>query len=675
MALSSEQKLKVSRSVGRMIAGTIRLVAKTSKIVRQPPELEGMMKDQHPLIMACWHGQFMMLPLFDPGGVKVKAMVARHGDAELIGEAMRQFGVELIRGAGAGTRKKDRGGVHALRASVRALSKDEATVVMTADVPTGTPRRAGEGIVTIARLSGRPIVPVAAATKRYLTLKTWSRLTINLPFSKLALVAGEPIYVPREIDDAQLEHYRQQLEDSLNQATEEAYRLAGAETKRKTPKNTAATPPPKPGFLLKTYRRVTSLSRPAAALLLKIRQRKGKEIRTRSDERFGRATAARPRGTMVWFHAASVGETNAILPLMQEMEKRRPDLMFLLTTGTVTSAKLADQRLSPRAIHQFVPLDTAKYAKNFIQHWNPDLAIFTESEIWPNLILETEAARVPLVLVNARMSERSYKRWAKALGFSRPLFARFTKVLAQNAQIARWFSELGARDVINTGNLKIDSPPPPVDDATLKQLTSHLGDRPHFVCASTHDGEDEILINAHIKLAERLGNVCTIIAPRHPERSAKIAELVEAKALKGALRSKGELPQADTDIYIADTIGELGTFYKLSPIAFIGGSLIRHGGQNPIEAVRHGAAILSGPSQTNFQDAYRTLEHHQAMHTVTTADDIASKVAALLEDETEITRMQSGAVDALASLEGALEKTLDALLPLLPETVGLKRAS
>ncbi|MGH1418780.1 MAG: glycosyltransferase N-terminal domain-containing protein [Hyphomicrobiaceae bacterium] len=678
MALSAERKTKFNRNAGRALASVIRFVQKSSNVVRTPPDLLPQLKDEHPLILACWHGQFMMLHMMDPGGVKVKAMVARHGDAELIGEAMRQFGVELIRGAGAGSRKKDRGGAHALRAAVKAL-KDNNTVVMTADVPTGQARRAGEGIVMIARLSGRPIVPVAVATRYFWALKTWSRLTINLPFSKLVLAGGAPIYVPRNASEADLEVYRQRVEDSLNDVTKLAYRTAGANIERATPspedQRNGPTPPPKPGFALKTYRKATSALRATTPLMLKFRERRGKEIAGRRDERYGEATAARPEGPMIWFHAASVGETNAILPLMAALGKRRPDLSFLLTTGTVTSAKLADTRLGPRSIHQFVPLDTPQYAHRFIQHWRPDLAVFTESEIWPNLILETESANVPIALVNGRMSKRSFKRWRKSRGLAKQLFGRFTIVLAQNKRMAGFFSDLGTKDVVTSGNLKIDSPPPPVNDAALAALRDSLGTRSFYVCASTHDGEEEIIIKAHKRLSERVKSVCTIIAPRHPERGKAIADLVKAHGLGVAMRSKGELPTEKTDIYIADTIGELGTFYKLTSIAYIGGSLVDRGGQNPIEAVHHDAAVLTGPSKRNFQDEFATLERNKALQTVTSSDDLAFKLAALIKDETEVKRMQSGARTALTSLEGALGVTVANLLPILPQAIGLKRAS
>lgn len=678
MAQSPDQRSAIKRLAGRSLARAISLVARTSTICTDPPDLFQRLAADHPLILACWHGQFMMLSVLRPDGARVKAMVARHGDADLIGEAMQALGVELIRGAGAGGRRKDRGGAAALRGALGAL-EDGASVVMTADVPPGPARRAGEGIVTIARLSGRPIVPVAAATSRFHALDTWSRMTINLPFSTLAYAAGPPIYVPRELDEAGVEHYRLALEQSLNAATARAYELAGADVARIAPRALpcADSPIAEPGLGLKAYRAATRAFAPAAPLLLGLRARQGKEEPSRRGERFGIAGAPRPEGQLMWCHAASVGEANAVLPLIDALSARRPGLNVLLTTGTVTSAGLAARRLAANGIHQYVPLDVARYAARFLDHWRPDLAVFTESEIWPNLVLETAQRGIPLALVNARMSPRSYKRWRKRPSLSAPLFGRFDLVLAQNEKLARWFQDLGARRVLAVGNLKIDAPPPPVDLAELEALRAAIGDRPTFVAASTHDGEELIIATAHRRLARDLPGLLTVIAPRHPERGTHIAEQLKGQGLKTVQRSLGRPPAADTDIYIADTIGELGTLYSLAGVAFLGGSLIDRGGQNPIEAIRHGAAVLTGPSWSNFKDAYAALIRHGGAIEVKDAAAMATALARLAADRGELARMQSGAETALATLAGALERTADALDAMLPggDDARLRRAS
>ena len=675
MARSPDSARKLNRLAGRALASMISLVKRTSRAVYEPENALVRLAGDHPCIVAVWHGQFMMSSGFRPSPeTKVAAMVARHGDAELIGAAMARFGVELIRGAGAGGRRKDRGGAYALRQAVRYL-KDGYSIVMTADVPPGPARRAGMGIVMMARLSGRPIVPCAAATSRFKSLNTWSRMTINLPGSKLAYVAGEPIWVPPDAGETELEVARAQLERALNAATARAYEIAGADLARATPHGTdAAAPPAAPDFRLKAYRTSMSLLRPFTPLLLKLRERSGKEDPRRRGERLGIASMARPNGVLCWVHAASVGETNAVLPVIEALGNARPDLNFLLTTGTVTSAGLAGRRLGPRAVHQYVPLDAPEYAARFLEHWKPDLAVFTESEIWPSLILETSACNIPIALVNGRLSHRSRRRWQRNKTTAMPLFGRFNIVLAQNDRLAQGFSALGARNVHSVGNLKIDAPPPPVDLNELERLKAALGERPVFAAASTHEGEEETIAAAHRALTRQFENLCTIIAPRHPERGTALAETLKNLGFNVAQRSLGAVPGPRTDIYVADTIGELGTLYALAPVAFIGGSLIDRGGQNPIEAVRHGVAVLTGPHWQNFRDAYRTLLRHDGAIEIKSSADIAAAVTKLFESPAELQRMRAGATQALSTLSGALDKTVAALLRYLPDE-RLKRAS
>lgn len=602
-------------------------------------------------------------------------MVARHGDAELIGAAMERFGLDLIRGAGAGGRRKDRGGAHALRQAVRYLN-DEYSLVMTADVPPGPARRAGIGIVTIARLSGRPIVPCASATSRFIALNTWSRLTINLPFSRLAYSVGEPIFVPPDAGEAELELARQRLEQSLNAQTRRAYELAGADAARIAPPGVhdPNAPAAQPGLRLKIYSAAMSLLRPLAPLILRLRERSGKEDGRRRGERLGIAGAARPNGVVCWVHAASVGETNVALPVIEALCAARPDLNVVLTTGTVTSAGLAERRLGPCAIHQYVPLDAPQYAARFLDHWRPDLAVFTESEIWPSLILATASRNIPIALINARLSQRSRRRWQRNRSMALPLFQRLNIVLAQNERLATTFAALGAREAVAVGNLKIDAPPPPVDGTELARLQTALAGRPVLAAASTHEGEEETIAAAHRALSRKFENICTIIAPRHPERGTALAEMLKNLGFNVAQRSLGALPGPRTDIYIADTIGELGTLYALAPVAFIGGSLIEHGGQNPIEAVRHGTAVLTGPHRQNFRDAYGILLRNGGAIEVRSAADITVAVTRLMSNPAELQRMREGATEALSSLSGALDKTVEALLRYLPEE-RLKRAS
>ncbi|MBY0225651.1 MAG: DUF374 domain-containing protein [Hyphomicrobium sp.] len=665
MAHTSPDKVSAARLAGRQLARLVRFVHRTSNVIAEPDGIIDRLSADHPCIVALWHGQFMMASMHRPD-VPVAAMVARHGDAEFIGATMESLGVKLVRGAGAGDRKKDRGGASALRAALQCLANG-TSFVMTADVPPGPARRCGEGIVTLARMSGRPIVPLAVASSRSLVLDTWSRLTINLPFSKLAFVYGEPIFVPRDASPDQLEDIRQSVERALNTATRRAYALAGADPARSTPRSAdPSLPPPNPGLLLRVYRGASRLLAPIAPIVLARRAERGKEDPARQDERLGRSLRSRPDGPVAWIHAASVGEFMAVLPVIDRLRVARADVTLLVTTGTVTSAGLAAARLGPRAIHQFVPIDTPQAVTGFLDHWKPSLAIFTESEIWPNLMLATSQRKIPLVLVNARMSSRSSQRWRRRKRIAKQLFGQFRLVLAQNAVYARNFRQLGAPQTMNVGNLKIDAPAPPVDAVELERLRRIIGNRPILVGASTHEGEERILAQAHQIMREGMPGLLTIIAPRHPERGAKLAADLRAAGLSVTQRSARADPASSTDIYLADTIGELGLFYSLGRVVFLGGSLVEHGGQNPIEAIRLGCAVMSGPSRHNFNDIYGGLDAAGAVATVKAADDIARTASRLLTDEAARTAAHHAAEGALAAMGGALDKTVAALLPLLP---------
>jgi len=648
---------------GRLTAKHIRFVFATSKVVREPADTDAYLDKLNPMIVAMWHGQFLLLPLIKPKTVPVYNMVARHTDGEMIGRALLHFDMGLIRGAGAGESGKDRGGAAALRTALKTL-RNNATVAMTTDVPPGPARVAGMGIVTLARMSGRPIVPLAMATKRFITLPTWSRFTINLPFTKLAMVAGDPIYVPRDADDSVMEAYRRRIEAAMNAATARAYELVGSDARKTAPK--AALGPRRGGLLLSLYRGATRLARPAAMTILKHRAARGKEMPGRLAERLGIASEPRPEGPLFWFHAASVGETNAILPLIHQLKRLHPSLNVLLSTVTVTSAKIAAERLPAGSIHQFLPLDSPHFCKRFIQHWRPDLGLFTESEIWPNLIVEASNASVPLALVNARMSQRSCKRWQMLPSLSKPVFSRFDLVLAQNWRFAKRLTRLGVRKAIITGNLKYDAPPPPVDLESLQNLRRAIGDRPVFLAASTHPGEEETIAAAHELLQRAIPSLLTIIAPRHPERGEAVASLLRERGFSCARRSICDELPAQTQIYIADTLGELGLFYSLAPFSFIGGSLIPHGGQNPIESIKLGSGILSGPHTFNFAETYDVLQRYQGYRLVEGPEELAAELRALFENPAAGAEMRKRAGAAIATLSGALDRTLNALKPYLP---------
>lgn len=329
---------------------------------------------------------------------------------------------------------------------------------------------------------------------------------------------------------------------------------------------------------LTLYRGAWGLAAPLVPLILRSRAKRGKEEVKRLSERLGRASLPRPPGKLIWIHCASVGEALAALALVSALLEKA-DCHVLVTTGTVTSAQLMAQRLPPRAIHQYAPLDSGRATKRFLDHWHPDLALFVESELWPNLIVEGHTRGMKMALVNARLSQRSFRRWRMAPGLVKRLLCSFDECLAQDAGVAGRLTALGAPSVRITGSLKADAPPLPVDEAALQAFSSALGVRPLFLAASTHPGEDEILLDVAKALHGFGSNALTVIVPRHPRRGPEIEALARARGFTAARRATGALPAPETQIYIADTLGELGLFYRVTNFAFLGGSLVPHGGQ------------------------------------------------------------------------------------------------
>jgi 3-deoxy-D-manno-octulosonic-acid transferase len=423
-------------------------------------------------------------------------------------------------------------------------------------------------------------------------------------------------------------------------------------------------------MLLGLYRAATSLGGPLLGLELRRRLRRGKEDPARLPERFGVPGLPRPEGTLVWVHAASVGESLSVLPLIDALLERWRGLEILLTSGTVSSARILAARLPQRVLHQFVPLDRAAAWRRFLGHWRPSLALLVESELWPNLILEARGRGVPLALVNARLSARSFRRWRRAPASARKLLASFDLCLAQSEGDGERLAALGAREVRAVGNLKRAAPPLPADPQALAALAAAVGERPVWLAASVHPGEDEAVLAAHRRIAADVPGLLTIVAPRHPERGDALATRIAAQGLLLARRSRGELPSAVTAVYLADTLGELGLLYRQARLAFIGGSLIPHGGQNPLEAARLGCPPLLGPHMDNFREIADALLAADAALAVADGEALARTVGDLLEDEAARDALAARAQTAAASEARVLDATIDALHPLLARAIG-----
>ncbi len=410
------------------------------------------------------------------------------------------------------------------------------------------------------------------------------------------------------------------------------------------------------------YRALTALIAPLMPLWLHWRKTKGKEDPRRIRERFGFASQPRPEGMLLWLHAASVGEAMSVLHLMAKIRERFPYLRLLLTTGTVTSAKLMQQRLPKDVIHQYIPIDTPEAVRRFMRHWKPDVALWVESELWPNLVLTAHRYQCFMGIVNGRMSPQSFRSWKRSPSLIRSILSCFNIVFAQSEDDAERFRTLGAKDPYFVGNLKYDASLLPCDESVLLSLRQAIGKRPLWLAASTHPGEEETIAKAHVLLVAKYPKLLTLIVPRHPERGGEITTLLK-KTGRVARRSRGEPISADIAFYVADTLGELGLFYRLSEIVFMGGSLIPHGGQNPLEPARLACGILTGPHTLNFAHIYWDMEEIGACRRVADASTLATQTDILLSDPDALAFMQDKVREWMQSKTGASDRILDMLEP------------
>ena len=418
-------------------------------------------------------------------------------------------------------------------------------------------------------------------------------------------------------------------------------------------------------MMLTAYRWASTLGVPLIRLYLSLRMARGKEDSVRFGERLGRPGRPRPDGPLVWVHAASVGESMSMLPLIGRLLNSRPGLRVLMTTGTVTSARLMAERLPEGAFHQYVPVDRVAYVSRFLDHWRPDLVLWAESEFWPNLVSEPAARGIPAILINGRVSPRSFAGWRRFEGSIARLLSGFALCLGQSEADARRLVRLGAEGAKCRGNLKFAAPPLPADPGKLETLEKAVGVRPLWLAASTHPGEEETAGRVHGRLKPGHPGLLTVIVPRHLERGPGIAAALLASGLAVSLRSAGEAITPATDIYVADTLGELGLFYRLAGVVFVGKSLVPQGGQNPLEAARLDCALIHGPHMTNFEDIARGLGNGGAALVVDGEAALAAALERLLGDEGERKRMADAAQAIAAAEAGVLDAVMAELAPFL----------
>ncbi len=422
------------------------------------------------------------------------------------------------------------------------------------------------------------------------------------------------------------------------------------------------------GPALIAYRLLTRLLEPLAPRLLDARVKQGKEHPVRVDERLGIAGLPRPDGDLVWLHGVSVGETLSLLPVVERFRKTRPDLTLLVTSGTVTSADLLARRLPPGVIHQFAPVDGPAAVANFLDHWRPSLGVFVESELWPNLITTAHARGIKLALVSARITDKTAENWARAPGMARRILSAFDRVMPQDEASTARLQTLGAR-TDGLVNLKLSGGPLPHDTAAFSHLSAAIGDRPVIVAASTHPGEELAIVHALDHLSDRL---CLILVPRHPERGPEIATALTREGYRFVLRSRGGTLGPETDLYVADTLGELGLFLRLADVVIMGGSFASSlglppvGGHNPLEPARLGKPSIAGPDAANWATVTAELRAAGGLSVVSGPADLPGFIAPLLADPDAARAMGERARRAAADAGSGLDRLWDALQSLLP---------
>ncbi|MDF1720397.1 MAG: 3-deoxy-D-manno-octulosonic acid transferase [Minwuia sp.] len=414
------------------------------------------------------------------------------------------------------------------------------------------------------------------------------------------------------------------------------------------------------------YHGLGTVLTPLAPLLLRRRLRAGKEDPARLGERLGQPGRRRPQGLLIWIHAASVGESQSVLALIGRLREKRPDIAILVTTGTVTSAELISRHLPDGAFHQFVPLDLPGPTRRFMEHWKPDAAFWVESELWPGLIRAMHSTGKPLVLLNGRMSARSFRRWRRLRPVIAGLLGCFTKVLTQGAEYTDRFRVLGARNVVEAGNLKHAAEPLSADPGELTRLQALIGNRPVWLAASVHPGEELTLLAAQQRIAATVPDALLIIVPRHPARADEMLHPFTAQGIGTGFRSAGQDPTPDTAVHVADTMGELGLFYRLAQVAVIGGSFIPHGGQNLLEAARLGCVPICGPHMDNFREIADEMSTSGAMIPVQNADGLSSALLDLLQSPDGRARAKAQCRAVTGIHDDVLDQVMAEISPHLP---------
>ena len=415
------------------------------------------------------------------------------------------------------------------------------------------------------------------------------------------------------------------------------------------------------------YTLATIVLSPIILVWILVRIVRQKEDISRLNERLGWPKKKRPEGRLIWLHGASVGECLSMMPLINEILNRDSNVHVMVTSGTKTSAALMAKRLPERAFHQYIPIDFPWATRRFVKHWNADLVLWFESDFWPNILKSIAKNKKPLVLLNGRISDRSFDRWRKAKFFITPLLRLFTLCFGQTNEDANRLEILGAKQVVCVGNLKFSAVNPPYDVVELNEILGQIGPRPRCIAASTHAGEEEMILNFHMNVKRTFPSFLSVVVPRHPERGDEIEALFVAAGLQVARRSRGENITLNTDVYLADTIGEMGLLYRLAPIVFVGGSLVPFGGQNMLEPMRLGRLVMVGPYTFNFREIVKQASSEGALIRVQMPSEVLGNAVRYLTHPEEMEPVMKRA-QAFATSQMAV---LDRVYALLHERVDL----
>ncbi len=392
------------------------------------------------------------------------------------------------------------------------------------------------------------------------------------------------------------------------------------------------------------YQIILTLALPLSPLIILFRILKNKEDKKRFTEKFSISSKIRRNGKLIWFHGASVGEILSIIPIIKNYEKKKSINQILITSSTLSSSKVLEKYKFKKTIHQFYPIDHIYFTNKFLKYWRPNLAIFIESEIWPCMYKNIYNYNIPLILLNARLTKKTFNRWIKIKYFSKSIFNKILIAYPQNIETKKFLKKINPQKIKMLGNLKFAQNNEEIQSKILNKLKLEFNKKKIWVASSTHKNEEFFCAQAHLEIKKRVKNLLTIIIPRHVHRVKDIILEIESLNLKTACHSNKPKNLKNVDIYIVDTFGETNKFHKIGSSVFLGGSIIKRGGQNPLEAARYGARILHGPNTDNFKDIYKLLKSFKISKKINTPKELASLISFKKNKNTGVKIMKIGKI-------------------------------